>query len=1024
MHRSVAILATIAVVFSLVPLLPFVPAQIALGSPQSYVCTGSADGTGINAVIAASSPGDTLTVSQGPGVSYCQIDVPIVIDKTLTLQGQGKDVTYLKGPGVENVAAEVAAAQAKAATAKAAAKTKLATATATLRARANTSGASGPATKQAKPGTGPGSGTGAGRNAGARANAQGGSGKGHAARAAAKQAHRANSQGNARSGGKNDPKATAQRIYNAFVSQWVGAPKSNARANALATVNTSTGPGIGVLDNLGTVTIQNFTITGFNNTGVDDAGGAIFVGIGTPVVIRNNAIRLNSASRGGGIALLEDNDGSQIANNTFENNVAMYTGSCCIPTSGSMAQEGGALWVLTDVDNLLISGNTFTSNSSNSSGGAIAIGWTNKNLTMSGNTCQSNVSINGQSEGGRGGCVKVSGNGPDFSNALGNNSSPTFTSNQFLNNNAAGSDAAGGAVSIGSGNGNTTFTGNTFQGNFGDYEGGALRIGDQGYHHTFTGNTFDSNFADDRAGAIHLGGINSTCGAPTTFTGNTFIHNSAVSAAGAMWIGATNSCLQFVGNTWTENAAEYGGGAISYGEYSPAPPTAETFGQPNAQVLMQNETFTGNSAGSGELGGGGAVHFDVGMPNLQILGGSFSGNASYYQGGAVSFLCSSCNSPDFASPRVTIDGASFTNNSSQSDGGAIFTSSSYVMDHFTIKNATFQGNSSTNSSGGAIEIEAQSPNMTIQNTSFIGNSSYDQGGAILFDALVNSLLVTGSTFRGNKATDDRGGAISFYDDTTINNAGTPAAITNSTFSGNNAYEDGGALSFAAPSDGFQVIGNTFSGNNADVDGGAIYWDATRTTTNALIKGNTFDGNKTDGSGGAVYFGGSSGSTGLEVRENRFTRNSAQGAGGAFQLGNGDILTTQDPNATIHHNWFESNSASNTGCCGDTIGAGGGLKVLGEVPGLRVYDNVLTRNTSLQGGGNFAALCSVCTGTSDMQVYNNTFTFGSAPTQGGGVLVQHKNADTVGTDGIADSIAFWNNVAYLNTAGDFAAEDTS
>src|SRR5205807_8144439 len=128
---------------------------------------------------------------------------------------------------------------------------------------------------------------------------------------------------------------------------------------------------------------------------------------------------------------------------------------------------------------------------------------------------------------------------------------------------------------------------------------------------------------------------------------------------GAVWFGANNSCVQFNGNTWAQNGAGYGGGAISFGLYTP---NDVTTGPANQAVTFTNESFTGNSAGSGEFGGGGAVHFGKGMPDLVIQNSTFQGNSSYYLGGGLSFTCKDCTIDP--SPRVTIQNTVFWNNSS------------------------------------------------------------------------------------------------------------------------------------------------------------------------------------------------------------------------------------------------------------------------------------------------------------------------------------------------------------------------
>src|SRR5687767_10177984 len=109
MRRSLSIIATLAILLSFVPILPFVPTQVAHGAVINVVCTGTNDHVAIQNAINAAAPGDTINVSQGAGVSFCDIKFPILVTKALTLQGQGEDITYLKGPEVINVQSAVAA---------------------------------------------------------------------------------------------------------------------------------------------------------------------------------------------------------------------------------------------------------------------------------------------------------------------------------------------------------------------------------------------------------------------------------------------------------------------------------------------------------------------------------------------------------------------------------------------------------------------------------------------------------------------------------------------------------------------------------------------------------------------------------------------------------------------------------------------------------------------------------------------------------------------------------------------------
>src|SRR4051794_25290878 len=114
MRRSLTILATLAIILSFFPILPMIPVDVAQGATTTVTCTGTNDQVAIQNAINAAVAGDTINVTQGAGVSYCDIRFPILVTKALTLQGQGKDVTFLKGSQVAGVQSALAAAQSKA----------------------------------------------------------------------------------------------------------------------------------------------------------------------------------------------------------------------------------------------------------------------------------------------------------------------------------------------------------------------------------------------------------------------------------------------------------------------------------------------------------------------------------------------------------------------------------------------------------------------------------------------------------------------------------------------------------------------------------------------------------------------------------------------------------------------------------------------------------------------------------------------------------------------------------------------
>src|SRR5581483_1654791 len=288
---------------------------------------------------------------------------------------------------------------------------------------------------------------------------------------------------------------------------------------------------------------------------------------------------------------------------------------------------------------------------------------------------------------GEGGCVKVTGGG---FGGDGLNDNLMVTNNSFLQNSAA-TDA--GALHIGMGNHNPTVTGNTFRENTTTGNAGALHIQDGVTHFTVSANTFERNLTGLKGGAMEIHGGVSTCTNASVISGNTFTANSALRAGGAIRTRNDAPCLTLTGNTYTNNTAARAGGAVQFGA---------DFGSPSNNALFQNETFSGNSSASGSScrDGGGAIHFRGSVPNLTIVGSSFTGNSSFKGGGAIDFDTGCDFSNEVLQPAVTIQNTLFLTNSAQGPGGAV--EFDHHMDTLLIQNVLFQGNSSTNDAGGAI----------------------------------------------------------------------------------------------------------------------------------------------------------------------------------------------------------------------------------------------------------------------------------------------------------------------------------
>ena len=111
---------------------------------------------------------------------------------------------------------------------------------------------------------------------------------------------------------------------------------------------------------------------------------------------------------------------------------------------------------------------------------------------------------------------------------------------------------------------------------------------------------------------------------------------------------------------------------------------------------------------------------------------------------------------------LTITGCTFTNNYATRNGGVGFFAgcSDFV---FSGINAT--GNSA-GISGGVFHFAAETPRISITQSSFTKNRAADKGGVLYFGSLVSLVSVMGSTFEGNSATSD-GGALYFDNEATL-----------------------------------------------------------------------------------------------------------------------------------------------------------------------------------------------------------------------------------------------------------------
>ncbi|MBO5682178.1 MAG: hypothetical protein J6T08_10755, partial [Lentisphaeria bacterium] len=308
-------------------------------------------------------------------------------------------------------------------------------------------------------------------------------------------------------------------------------------------------------------------------------------------------------------------------------------------------------------------------------------------------------------------------------------------------------------------------------------------------------------------------------------------------------------------------------------------------------------------------------NFALTLKNFDIKGGTLSSNQGYgIRGGAIwgSAL-------DMTLDNVNISGA--TNNlassgttlGAQAGGGAI----GFATGSLTILNSTFDGNKTTNASGGvktggAVWI-GNNTDVTIKNSTFKNNTltanktnQYGGGGAIYVYGDNGSVTIEESTFSNNHA-QDNGGAIRVEGKRTV-------TITDTKFFDNTSELSGGAIygksaSFVIQKSTSTDAENTiFSGNTAGSNGGAIYLHEGSTAITDYV----FDENVAGANGGAIY----SYAGVCTIVNNVFTYNKATGtnsAGGALCVGgangNNSNETASNDGAWITNSTFYGNSAA-------------------------------------------------------------------------------------------------------------------
>ena len=424
---------------------------------------------------------------------------------------------------------------------------------------------------------------------------------------------------------------------------------------------------------------------------------------------------------------------------------------------------------------------------------------------------------------------------------------------------------------------------------------------------------------------------------------------------------------------------------------------------------LTNCTISNN----GSAGAGGALYLSEDA-QMSVSGGSLVSNVAVTNGGAAYASCEafSADDVDFISNKGELTAAD------NSQGGAIYFANTSSGNERNLINCLFKENSvdaakATTDNyvrGGAIYIQASSPNVVFTNCTFESNKqlnakeSYKKhgGGAIY---ATKSFTATGCTFKTNDAYQFgaigiEGGSASINGTFVSNTAVTGGAVgtvsgtptyTSCVFTSNSAT-NGGAVTATGGTTAFskcefsQNTSSSYGGvgyvanNNAslsftdcDIDsnssvnnGGAFHFNPIKkaTYTDCDITSNAVTGANM---GGAFYL---SGGSAIDITRGTINNNSTGKIGGAFYSSNKETVV-------IDGTTISGNQAKN--------GEGGAIRFVGA-GNWTIKNATISNNTATSNGG------AIYAHTGKLNVTGTTFTGNSSNgTVGGGAIYLTTNA---------------------------------
>ncbi|MGJ8685809.1 MAG: beta strand repeat-containing protein, partial [Nonlabens sp.] len=316
------------------------------------------------------------------------------------------------------------------------------------------------------------------------------------------------------------------------------------------------------------------------------------------------------------------------------------------------------------------------------------------------------------------------------------NADTTISNSEFINNDALGTSANGGALMTRGTSGLLTITNSTFTGNSAVRAGGAIEVQSSDLM-TISGSTFTSNIvgaSPGNGGAIHITGT-----ANSNISTSTFTTNTAANEGGALWNGSgvmtitdtTIDANTASGNDTTTAGAAGGGGIYNEG----------------GVVTTDATTMITNNVADGAQGTGGGVLNANGT--FTATGSTISNNSSNRAGGGIEQNQASTTTLTNVTMSMNATGV-VTGAGAPGNGGAIHVSQAGTVN---ITDGTYSQNTAANEGGalwngsGAMNIMGAAlidnntangePAMGAMNPGEAGGGGiYNEGGAVVITGTV------------------------------------------------------------------------------------------------------------------------------------------------------------------------------------------------------------------------------------------------------------------------------------------------